>query len=50
MEMSKQTLVMLDHMSGMLKAIAYISQGASKKVLIDISFFIVQQSDLLVFE
>jgi len=49
-EMSKQTLVMLEHMSGMLKAVANMSEGISKKVLSDVSFFIVQKSDLLVLE
>ena len=49
-EMSKQTLRMLEHLSGMLKAIGNMSEGISKKVLSDVSFFIVQQSDLLVLE
>ena len=49
-DISKHTLVMLEHMSGMLKAVACMSEGLSKKVLSDISFFIVQQSDHLVLE
>ena len=49
-EISKQTLLMLDHMSGMLKAVANMSEGTSKKVLSDISFFIMQQSNILVLE
>ena len=50
-EVAKQTLVLLEHTSGMLKSVANMMEGGvPKKVLNDICFSITEQTDLLVLE
>ena len=49
-EVAKQTLVLLEHTSGMLKSVANMMEGVPKKVLNDICFSITEQTDLLVLE